>query len=748
VQEEKLLKYYDEFNRYVEEIGKVHSIRRERYEQKWVRFINATAVSSLNLYSFGSVCAKEYIQPPKFSKDSLKENRRLLNFYNDLVMSKLKQAIFTENSRDSKEDMHGKSLKSLRFVALGLLYDGAKYSDKQIQVELYKLHYQMFLFYDFLNRNDKLEGKFLNFETENKKGVVENTVRLFQNLVDEFSQMKPKVISKEFSIPQAFSFFYKNLKNIQGYVVRFNRVNYVFVGINREPDFDDDYEAFFLEDTKTIEPLTRYYSMVLWKIGQIVKDSKKYILEQDMIDFIANKDGFIDHLTQYLTNLIGYFKIYSKYIDGNSKYSLDDIFISLYWNDKKFIYNEILTKLLSYNNKDISLKSILKEKVEQLPQKIEFKYKEDVEFTNFSKCLSKIASLMFDSKNQNTLRGPWKFENLIYNANIEELTVFLTYLQDLSKDSLTQYDGYLGAMTSGVFVAHLLNIATGNFHPIYLYRAFPYISFLPTTIELNKKLLLIDESMKSGYTAILANRYSQRKSNLKVNNVLSIGKYKNFDKENIFVNSQRDINFTALFEFDIEMLLKKQDYSFDVLNTLYIDSQVKVIKKDSIVDFIKSLYLPEKEIKDIVEKLIIFSKDSKNKLRVDNTRILSDTRVLFIIANHYLNSILEKSVGCNKVNLYALSDYGKIIQLAVIFLIKTKDDSIQKKFSYNTKNPSEDSISFAFDLSKFSEDTEDVFWKSQQMTSPKDLFYFFISIEEKLCIKNNISFFTIFNKEK
>ncbi len=629
--------FYKDFIKGDIDLIKYSYISKNRYDDDWFSFLRSLSQTSLSLYNFGIEINENF----KILKNN-KRYKRQFNVYNDLFESKLKKAVFTENPRDTLEEQYINVHKEAHNVIKQLIYDSDS-DDNEVIFKINYFHYLKFLLFDFVNNDKRLECTFLKYKADNavKKKFVSSLKNIQKNIIK---------ISKESAFKQdGYQKIYKQLLElpINNFIDNFeNDIIENEVNVDRQNP-SSFYTWYFREkkyENSTIDPISRYYSFILWKIGFLSKDRIKNTTNtQDIQDLFSELD-------KYLTKMIQDF----------SKYVGIELLNKLFENDIDFISGYILSEFLNYDkyiksfevsNKDF-LKSFYIHGTTQDAKQIENMDIKTNDFLNLS-------DKLIDSGDANELRGPWKFDRFLENSDKNDILILMSSIVYFY--GTKNYGLFISILKAGSLLGHLSNIVLNRNTPIMFYKSYPYINIFPSTINIqdflqrNNNILFFDESYKTGHTYLLSKSYLKRKVHKLQNDVFSLARVKNYS------NSRKLNKFNYIFEFDIEQYMNNRSAKDSIqLSSSLLSGQKNIsINENAIKNYFQDL---ESRKEEYFKKFIL----SDNEELLDNTRILSNTYILFELIKFFD----EKIGNTEDYNLIFNTDEGYI--LAYTFLMYSK----------------------------------------------------------------------------
>jgi hypothetical protein len=653
---------------YFNSLLKRDSFRKDNlYQEEWIKFNENLGGSLVSFYKFILELYK--------TLEIDYEQSRFYSFYADHILSNPSNQIFTETPRSSSFDLFPIDSKKIAFDANKLLTianakNKKSINDDEFNIYFQKLYIETFCYYDFVFSIETQEGVFTSFNYDKNafktyKDIIESQVIDKDNFKDNLNKLKAVNIKIALNINdnqnQDSEIILSDLKLHEIYKNYVEKIKKLKNKNNR---------------TKTInlEIFTYILSHKLWKIERIYQRTPEFIKDND-----KENDNFINKTTSYIKEQL---EIIEKFYDR--KYSLKDIFLSIYKSDKKFITNYIFNELLE------DIEENIKEN-----DKIEEKY--FITINNNIENKIKIHELINKYIIDNDKNERYKFFRLIQDGAKEEITFFLDYFYKFIKENTKGVDDYsfVGILRSGSFLAHAMHIMKladpdiseeKKYKNSYFLITYPFISLVPRKFlnrENNKNLniVYIDEAIKSGYSLAISDIYRER--------ILYLKKYDKNNNDIAFAIS----NFTDYKNKIIDNDFINMEYKTicnvsaknKKLTAEQVTNQVDINKNFDWKSFIESIKNINKE--RIKEQAIV---EIGSKQRYDILNNLADSKTLFTIATFFADK-LHTQLNIKKaekyiIPIYAGSPEGNLLIDTMIFIFKILFDYENFKFYLNGKN--------------------------------------------------------------
>ena len=599
----KYLKYYKE---YTKKLDDLYYAKRDIFDEKWIDIKNAIAGSIASLYMYSLDLFKR-----KFIKETQTQDFRFYGFYFDLILSKAKHSFFTETPKESIIDITGAF--NDKIVHRGLKLFQLDLFTKEFDIAFQKFIFAQFLMYDFIYYKE--EGVFTRFRVDDN--IFKRVVHLFQYNCDISVRSYGKNL-----IVKYLNIFLKNQVESQDVE---ESISYIYKQFVEESK----------KQPKFLEPFTYFLAFKVWKIAKLFQSTLEFENKYDRKNIENELKGKIKIYIE--KNIDSITKFYEKAITNNQ------LLYHIHEEDRNLIKDFVFQKILvKYYDKGIK------------PLKTCVNYNDYLETTRTSRDV--VLKDIFKKMISNKERERFRFDRILRDqeVRIEQIDSILQYLLQFVDEKDVQF---VGLLRSGILLAHCLNILKGNKSPVLMFSSFPYISILPrsrTLLDHKDKIVLIDESIKSGLTAVMASVYLNK---LK----------KTFDAE-------FDVNKLIVLADFVDFEKKPLDLSYNALcNLKAVNGRILVddtlIDQDKINNFNWGAFFSD--LKPTELKIDDFRITIEGHHRLDVTHVLSDTIRLFQVARDFANKIKTlKKAGHSKIILYATSDEGKVIVDAIIFAYK------------------------------------------------------------------------------
>jgi len=590
--------YLNYFLKYSKKLEDLYLINNDEYSKEWIDKKVLLSKQALSLYKFGNELILN-----KF-KNNL-ENVRLKSFYLDLIISKLKHSIFTETPKTELLDTYSILYKEdIAFTAQRLkTYNG---NDKMFYIEFQRFIFKTFLMYDFIYYNN--HGIFTRFKLDEK---------LFNSNRD------------------IFSFNCSTFRDFGGDIIKKYLINTLkYYNINSNNPYKTLVELAKKDKIYTLEPFSYYLAYKIWKFSRMIRNTLEFLNQEE---HKKHKDNFHIKIKDYMQKNL-------EVIDDfyNNKINNLKLFELFYEFDKPIL--------------EFLMKDILPEYKENF---LENKFSEGKQKKYNDKSLQDIMSKTID----NEVYKKYKFHRLLEDKNISIDNI--TYLVDRLSDCIDneKYNDYdiVAMLRSGILSAHMINVSKGLNKIIYMFSSYPYLSILPRTANsVNNKIVVIDESIKSGFSFRLFVMYKKKLLRLYNNQNF---KYKLLTFSNFLSFNKDDKNYNLDYLVDIKIVDKK----------LCIDKDKIVINdvKSNIFDWYDFLDTIKDIDKDEFRKTAIVDN------RLDITRILSISKCYFQIGKTFAKEIKNSQNSADDIILYSSTDEGIALCYVTAFVFKTL---------YNDKN--------------------------------------------------------------
>jgi len=605
--------YLKEFLGHSEELTTLYHVDRNEFDKNWIKVKSSIANSILSLYEFTNFLFKN----DKFEKQDI----RYYTSYIDLILSKIRHSLFTETPKKSLVDIHTYTSNEIAYLGEELLNYSEINSD--FDIDFHRFIFKTFLMYDFIFYDKN--GVFTRFDL-NK---------------DLYNRIKKNTLQFKSADDNSFRDFGKDIiKNILLETLSTETKNVYKTYVNKCE-----------EKSILIEPLSYYLGYKIWKMAKIIQSTLEFYDDAEMIN---DKKEFDELFNKYLESSI---KAIDDFYQGNT--TNRDLFSTLGKLDRTILENKLLTSILPpYVSKNIKIDKVVS--IEE--------YRKSYDIKKVKPVKEIVQNMLSDSEHDR-----FKFYRVLANKTI--LIDDLAYLIEHMSHQIHKNDNMeiIGMLRSGVLLAHCVNITKNLNKPIYMFSSFPYISILSrTALSKNSNILLIDESIKSGFSAMLASLYKQRTMYLNGSSlhdyrisINTIVDFVDFPKENV------EMSHTSLVS------IKSSNIEIDV------SEDIPKYKIDKIFNW-------EKYFTDLKEPKIDFDDIIINVggiNRIDITRILMNSHLLFSIAKSFAEKLSE--INEEKLILYASTDEGKILVDCTVLAYKALYKGKSKEFVLKIKNAKE-----------------------------------------------------------
>lgn len=611
-------KFLKDFLKYSEELDKLYNFPRSSYSKEWIEVKVSISNSIISLYKYSNML---------FSKDFLcreNETTRFYAFYFDLILSKLRNSLFTETPKDSERDIMVTNAKEIASIAQDLL-DYSKIDDT-FNINFSRLIFKIFTMYDFIFYKD--EGVFSRFflSKEKYETIYNDSFKLEEN--------------------NSFRTFGQNiLQNIlKSYIETDDQYN-----------IDDVYKDYVYRSKKEIielEPFSYFLAYKIWKMSKIIQATFEYKKEKD---YLKEKEVFRKKLKKYLEDTNN--KILEFYENKITNYEL---FLSFLEYDKEIIAKHLFNNLLP--NYDLETK-LSTEVVKDFQN-----YLKEIDRKSIKHIKKIIIKMISDNEYDR-----FKFFRVLEDkeVTIDDISFLIENLNDLITESDDDFE-IIGMLRSGVLLSHCINISKNLGKPIYMFSSFPYVSFLPRIYSDKQRTLIVDESIKSGFSTDFLNMY--RKRGL-ISNGKSIRNY-----------SSKTLTLVNLLNFNNA----NSSQAFSVANIKAVNGKLKVLEDDIIETKSKKMFDWKKYYTEHLDEPDLFSEsinlkeieiNVNDEIRIDITRLLSDSKKFFNIGKFFYEKLKEKffyeSDNSKKLILYACTDEGKVLCDLIAFSAKVLEEKIE-----------------------------------------------------------------------
>jgi len=328
---------------------------------------------------------------------------------------------------------------------------------------------------------------------------------------------------------------------------------------------------------------------------------------------------------------------------------------------KDNLYGELvdcLARMVDFNWQKIlvhrDIKDIYEIPVHKTEEKLELKVRMSIK-----ELTGKLKKIYFQSGESGL-----KIKDLLVKLDRENLaTFFALFLNIIAREKAPVTETELvGIYTSGVFLAHLVNLVFGFNKRVWLFKVYPHALTHPVHRDERGtmyNLSVFDESVKT---------------------LFSLSVYENYLLRNTHT-LRHNINVFSLFNF--------QDYSrVNLRSTPTIRSLIKC----KTVGGERNLFLSPSPLDDSTLSLDLYDRQTlkhiltdfiKDQNRFNIYSLLTNSRLVFSVAHHIAKQIKTKmtQAGKKKVCIFSYSVDGEILLLPVVFFLKM--DSYQVIYPEN-----------------------------------------------------------------
>lgn len=597
---------------------------------------------------------------------------RYFKFFNNLSASRIKFVFFKESP-----------VRSLNYPILGLskkyadvAYDLVRYlSRDQNKISLSELTYRVSnycllqeLMYSFVYRDDKKYGIFLRFDLlpDAFMSISKELRSCVDELLDDENDSNLKYFFAKVSCV-IFSYYVLNelnkrelsdsvdkkeyledkVKKIQGLIIEDDSKE---LPLTKKMWYKSFYELFvLLRGDLYVEPITYQLYDILWKIHGMIDitdksiDHNKYRDKRRLI-----KKSVKDFVLNYL-------------IMGENMYNKKKLsFSDLYLMGSRLFDEKVLTDQVNVGDSG-GLSSLI--------------FKEDsiVDVEDRMKRLGNVKGVLkrgayvgleksgddiydISSKEEDYFKLDYLIQQMSTKNLLDMLYAFAEMVQD-RKQLLGDGQYIVGFYKAGIFLAHIINLTKkiGERSGVWLFNTKPYVATHPIhrddDVDGIYKIVLIDDSIKTGFTYSLYDSYLKR-------NAVGGGLGK------------MSVKLFTLFDYKYYKRLRvitKNDY-YGLLN---LDKDLDVIKvrndKRSVDAYELGFEYLFKDVNDILEVI----KDPDRE--VDLSFFLADTDSFLSICFSFLDEINKRceEKKRNRIVLYSPTPNGEVILLMCAFLLKT-----------------------------------------------------------------------------
>jgi len=581
--------YLNYFIKYSNKLEDLYLVKRDEFSKEWIEKKVLLAKQALSFYKFGNELILN-----KFKDEN---ESRFYFFYLDLIMSKLKHSIFTEIPKTENIDIYIILYKDdLAFTGERLKEYDIKKDRKIFDIEFQRFVFKSFLMMDFIYYDDY--GIFTRFSLNKKLFIYNKSVFNFQG---------------------------NSLRGFGSEIIRnFLSNTLKFYQIEHDNPYKEIVALSKKEKIYEIEPFGYYLAFKIWKFAKIIKSTLEFNNNNERK---MHKKQFNRIIKEYINNsLFNIEKFYNKKIDNLTLfykfYELDSQILNLLLKDILHKYEKINFQIPSleldqYTKQYIKSKSIEEILCKTINNDVYEKYK---------------LYRLLESKDITVDDITYLYENLVDNIDFKDYDI-------------------MAMLKGGVLLSHIINISKNLNKIIYIFSSYPYISVLPRTLLSEKSnSIIIDESIKSGFSFRLFAMYKKRV----LNNYLN--------------NNNFDYKLFSLVDF-VDFGKKEKEYKLSkIANIEVIDKKlhIKIVKQNFNTTIFNwnSFFNNLNEInKEEFRKFAIINN------RFDITRLLSISKYYFQIAKYF--AVQLKSEKSEKIALYHTSDEGAILAQGIAFVYKT-----------------------------------------------------------------------------
>jgi hypothetical protein len=620
-------------------------------------------------------------QPNLLTEQEQKNSYRFSLFYNNLVVSKAKDFFFRETPNRALEEPYFSSdqetyvqakrlIKSLNRVEKWQKKDIGKFKE-----DLGKYYFLLPFLYEFIYNKEKEEGVFLRFEYN------QNT---FNDLIN--------VIKKDIEEINTEEDYRKKTHDIVVKILRKQILEEDEQKTTKNEVATKQYQKFvsvLTDEQKTIEPYTWRICNILWKIDGFIQDA-------DELNSKENEQARFQSIKEALVKFINESEeLYSRSYEQSSNdfikiFEIESrLFRRLYDEDETG--NAPVRKTFDKENAYLlRVKSL--EEVESIFSTIKA-YLKEISTIEKSKFISTDINWIYRKLEVSHWHKERKLEDLLECLSGEELEqLFVLYASSANQ----QYENIIGAYSSGVFLAHVINFYNKKSDiPVWLYKVFPYVGVHPLHDNhkherLNKNTLICDESIKTGFSMatyqarLSRNSKHGKAASPKILTLLNFTQYKR----------------TVELGGEIDSLLSIQKNGQVMLNR-------SVSKEELTIPDIKlAKSLSENEIEKLYQ---LMRGDKKNATDyLDKTPILCNTISVIGISKRMKSNIIKyyNNNNLKEILLYSPSKEGRTLMLMTAYLLKLDNYKVKmgsgawKKYQpTNNTNKNETQCAVAIDLS-------------------------------------------------
>lgn len=672
------------------EIEKRYKLEELQFDQKDIETYSLIGESFCYLNQINSIIAAKINAYLRYRKTEAKkgycersiENRELegydallryFKFFNNLSASRIKFVFFKESP-----------VKSLNYPILSI---SKKYADvacdlvvylghEENRISLSELSYRVSnycllqeLMYSFVYRDDKKYGVFLRFDllpdaymtiskdlrvcvNELLDGEKDNNLKYF------FAKVSCVIFSyyvlNGLNLRESSDGVYKKndleedkVKKIRGLIIEDNSRE---LPLTKKMWYKSFYELFvLLEGDLYIEPITYQLYDILWKIHGMIDITdksvdhneyrkKRRLIKKSVKDFVLNYLNIGENM--YNKKKLSFSDLYlmgSRLFDENDMSDEKN-------NDISFGLNKLIFKENNIEDVEIRMNKLAG---------IEGLLKEEA-YIDLNQDIDDIYAI--NSKEEDHFKLDYLIQRISAKNLLDLLYGFALMVQD-RKQLLGEGQYIVGFYKAGIFLAHIINLTKeiNERSRVWLFNTKPYVATHPIHTDDNiggiYRIILIDDSIKTGFTYSLYDSYLKR-------NAVGDGL------------GRMSVKLFALFDYNYYKRLRvitKNDY-YGLLNLDKNFGEIRVRDDKKISD---KCWGGFKYIFKDVNEILKAIKDKDGA--VDLSFFLTDTDAFLSICFSFIVEIIKRCEENKrkKIVLYSPTPNGEVILLMCIFLLKT-----------------------------------------------------------------------------
>ncbi len=654
----ELIEWADIFS-YIDFFLRNGIISFHKKDLNYFRFLRALGKS---IYHLNRLIV-EYFQVIKDEdlKNYLKHN-------NDLLTANVKHFFFKE---EPCLNLNFPSLKLDYSILLNgkFAFDSLKSENiEDFKFFISKFYYLLTLVYSFLYIKDEKIGIFLRFDYDRAQ---------FERIKNLINQEKSYLLEEQ----RKEEFLRNFTKNIFVVLVKYYLAleplrKYATQNELEELPPKDIYKEFCnaalrCPEPIVMEPFTWRLACLLWQIDGFIQDRPEYI---DKDEKTKDDEKIINEISKFIGNYLHLSeKAYSK-----NRIEFDEFF-DLESRLVNFIRNEILyileSKKLNDKIQQINEESLNLNELEVIEIEKNFLY------TDFK------GELQFsDGSSEEKFKITRLFETLSSKAFVSMLLAYCHFIYKKAGLEKNKEIGLIGFYTSGVFIAHLLNILYQLNKPVWMFKMFPYIATHPLHEDRGTSvsdILILDECIKTGFTFSCYETYITRELDI--------------DKDRI--------KLYPLFDFTYYKKIIDSKYSpFIKLKRKNLENTNIIIDKINKTKIDKNIKLQiNKFDTSKMHSLFDLCKCEEDDKKIDFYPLLTDSNFMWYIAYKFKSQIdaLLKEKETNTTFIFSPSPEGKVLALLTSFLLKIDGRKVKLKYpnEHTPNNENSKIIKIAIDLS-------------------------------------------------